>query len=158
LGVPAFDLYRELEVDPGASTETIEAAYRSLIKRHHPDRGANTLPGRAARLNVAREWLTDPTRRALYDSAYASSSSRPAAEQNAASRRARDRRGADGVLAAIAVAGLAVAVWFLTQAELSPGVVGLAVAALTLASLAVGRIAQHARDGAVERRRRRWRL
>lgn len=64
--VPKFDLYRELEVDPQATTETIEAAYRSLIRRHHPDAGSGT-GWRATRLNLAREWLTDPARRALYD-------------------------------------------------------------------------------------------
>ncbi len=67
--IPSLDLYRELEVDPGASPEAIEAAYRSLMKRHHPDRAGQDGLARAKRLNVAREWLVDPDRRARYDAA-----------------------------------------------------------------------------------------
>ncbi len=67
--IPSLDLYRELEVDPGASPEAIEAAYRSLMKRHHPDRAGPDGLARAKRLNVAREWLVDPERRARYDAA-----------------------------------------------------------------------------------------
>jgi S-DNA-T family DNA segregation ATPase FtsK/SpoIIIE len=69
--LPDFDLYRELEVHEAASVETIEAAWRSLAKRNHPD----TAPDRAAaavrmaRLNVARDWLTAPELRARYDAA-----------------------------------------------------------------------------------------
>ena len=65
--IPRQDLYRELEVDPGASTETIEAAYRSLMKRHHPDRAGPSGLARTKRLNLAREWLVDRERRARYD-------------------------------------------------------------------------------------------
>ena len=35
--IPRFDLYEELEVSRLASVEVIVAAYRSLVKRHHPD-------------------------------------------------------------------------------------------------------------------------
>ena len=35
--IPRIDLYRELEVDPSATTETIDAAWKSLLKRLHPD-------------------------------------------------------------------------------------------------------------------------
>lgn len=69
--IPNFDLYGELEVASTASTETIEAAWRSLVKRHHPDvgsgRGASASDERIRRLNVAHDWLTDPERRARYD-------------------------------------------------------------------------------------------
>ena len=66
--IPDFDLYAELEVSRRASTETIEAAWRSLMKRNHPDSTAvsGTL-ARAKRLNVAHDWLADPQRRARYD-------------------------------------------------------------------------------------------
>ena len=63
--IPPFDLYIELEVDPGATTETIEAAWRSLVRRHHPDAGSSD--ERIKRLNLARDWLTDPERRRRYD-------------------------------------------------------------------------------------------
>lgn len=65
--IPDFDLYRELEVDPSASSETIGAAYRSLAKRNHPDLGADTAAERMRRINVAHAWLIDPVRRARYD-------------------------------------------------------------------------------------------
>lgn len=65
--IPAFDLYAELEVSERATVETIQAAYRSLQLRHHPDLAGSAGAARSARLNVAREWLTDPARRAAYD-------------------------------------------------------------------------------------------
>ena len=67
--IPAIDLYRELEVDPAASTETIDAAWKSLLKRHHPDVAADPAAAheRVKRLNLAHEWLADPHRRAMYD-------------------------------------------------------------------------------------------
>src|SRR5687767_11158053 len=67
--VPSLDLYRELEVDPAATPETIEASWRSLVKRHHPD----IAPDRAAaiekikRLNLAHDWLSDRALRSTYD-------------------------------------------------------------------------------------------
>lgn len=70
--VPDFDLYAELEVAPTASAATIDAAWRSLVKLHHPD-AARTTPGseptdaRIRRLNIAHGWLTDPDRRERYD-------------------------------------------------------------------------------------------
>jgi hypothetical protein len=67
--IPSQDLYRELEVDAGASTEAIEAAYRSLMKRHHPDRAGPDGLARSKRLNLARDWLVDGERRARYDRA-----------------------------------------------------------------------------------------
>ncbi|HEX5240756.1 MAG TPA: DnaJ domain-containing protein, partial [Candidatus Limnocylindrales bacterium] len=71
--VPRFDLYGELEVPASASAETIEAAYRSLVKRYHPDvleASGSADPQadeRIKRINLAREWLSDPERRRRYD-------------------------------------------------------------------------------------------
>jgi hypothetical protein len=65
---PRFDLYRELEVDVDASLETIEAAWRSLVKRYHPDANPGLGNERIRRLNDAHDWLIDPVRRARYDS------------------------------------------------------------------------------------------
>jgi len=67
--IPGIDLYRELEVDPTASLATIDAAYRSLMKRHHPDVAGPGGSRRAQRLNLAHEWLTDPERKRRYDAA-----------------------------------------------------------------------------------------
>ena len=67
--VPALDLYRELEVDPAATPETIEAAWRSLVKRHHPDIAPDRGEAieKIKRLNLAHEWLSDRARRSTYD-------------------------------------------------------------------------------------------
>lgn len=65
--VPADDLYARLEVDADASFETIEIAWRALLKRHHPDiAGAEGLE-LAKRINVAHDWLADRELRARYD-------------------------------------------------------------------------------------------
>jgi hypothetical protein len=65
--VPREDLYARLEVAPDASFETIEIAWRSLLKRHHPDiAGAEALE-LAKRINVAHDWLRDPGLRERYD-------------------------------------------------------------------------------------------
>lgn len=65
---PDFDPYAELEVDRTASPATIEAAWKSLVKRHHPDTGATGGDSqRIKRLNLARDWLVDPALRARYD-------------------------------------------------------------------------------------------
>jgi serine/threonine protein kinase len=62
---PLPDHYATLQVHPGARAEVIEAAYRELMKVHHPDRGASG--NLARRLNEARDVLTDARRRAAYD-------------------------------------------------------------------------------------------
>jgi hypothetical protein len=86
--IPTIDLYRELEVDPSAAPETIEAAWKSLMKRHHPDVSSETgaVLGRVKRLNLAHEWLTDPPRRAMYDRSrrWPGSTPTPPAEAEAA--------------------------------------------------------------------------
>lgn len=76
--IPDFDLYAELEVSERASAETIQAAFRSLQMRNHPDRAGPGAADRSVRLNVAREWLTDDARRARYD-AHLSQGRRPPA-------------------------------------------------------------------------------
>jgi Septum formation/DnaJ domain len=65
--IPDFDLYAELEVNAAASSESIEAVWRSLMKRNHPDTGGASAAVRARRLNVAHDWLADPERRRAYD-------------------------------------------------------------------------------------------
>jgi hypothetical protein len=67
-------LYDTLEVIPTASPETIQAAYRSLISRYHPDRVAGLEPelqaaanARTKEINYAYDILGDASRRASYD-------------------------------------------------------------------------------------------
>jgi len=62
------DLYKILQVDPAAEPEVVEAAYRRLALKYHPD--VSTAPGAADRmrdLNMAYEVLGDASRRADYD-------------------------------------------------------------------------------------------
>jgi curved DNA-binding protein CbpA len=65
--VPADDLYARLEVDPAASFETIEIAWRALLKRHHPDIAGEDALELAKRINVAHDWLADRDLRTRYD-------------------------------------------------------------------------------------------
>lgn len=69
--LPAFDCYRTLGVPVTASSAEIEAAFRAAAKREHPDLRADAAEAtqRMQRLNIAREWLTDPIRRERYDAA-----------------------------------------------------------------------------------------
>jgi curved DNA-binding protein CbpA len=62
------DLYKVLNVDPGADADVIRAAYRALARRFHPDVSADpAASSRMAELNAAFELLSDPERRAVYD-------------------------------------------------------------------------------------------
>ncbi|HEY5722773.1 MAG TPA: J domain-containing protein [Allosphingosinicella sp.] len=63
-------LYDVLNVAPDAEPVVIEAAYRALMKKYHPDQAAADGEGRpssAADINRAFEILRDSTRRADYD-------------------------------------------------------------------------------------------
>lgn len=70
----ANTLYDVLEVIPTASAETIQAAYRSLINRYHPDRMALQSPhlqavaaARTKEINFAYDILSDVESRTRYD-------------------------------------------------------------------------------------------
>ncbi|MBN1413173.1 MAG: protein kinase [Spirochaetales bacterium] len=60
------NLYDLLEVSPRASREVIEAAFRVLIKKYHPDKDDETAQI-AKSLNEARDILLDDTQRELHD-------------------------------------------------------------------------------------------
>jgi curved DNA-binding protein CbpA len=72
--LPTFDLYRALGLPPDAGPGAVEAAWRTAMKRHHPDQagGDAAATERAKRLNVAHDWLADPVRRRRYDAARSS--------------------------------------------------------------------------------------
>ena len=59
------DPYRVLQVSPDAEPEVIQAAYRALARKHHPDVGGSEL--QMAMLNAAWETLRDEDERARYD-------------------------------------------------------------------------------------------
>jgi curved DNA-binding protein CbpA len=63
---PTF--YEILNVSPSAEPVVIEAAYRALMKRYHPDQGTGAVEGRSpTAINAAYAVLKDPERRARYD-------------------------------------------------------------------------------------------
>jgi len=60
--------YELLQVTSNADAETITAAYRSLIKRQHPDVSADPNANRISqKLNQAYATISDPVRRRKYD-------------------------------------------------------------------------------------------
>ena len=65
--LPFDDLYASLEIATDASPEVIELAWRSLLRRHHPDIAGPTGLEPSKRINVAHDWLSDPILRARYD-------------------------------------------------------------------------------------------
>ncbi|HEY0011249.1 MAG TPA: J domain-containing protein [Allosphingosinicella sp.] len=62
-----YSLYDVLNVSPRVSPSALEAAYRSLMKKHHPDRTGAKVCNEAAEINAAFSVLRDPERRADYD-------------------------------------------------------------------------------------------
>lgn len=65
---PQFDPYKTLQVDPEADPEVIQAAYRRLAQKWHPDLASGQeAEDRMVAINRAWETLGDPARRAEYD-------------------------------------------------------------------------------------------
>ena len=70
-----FDAYKVLQVDPEADPEVIQAAYRRLARKYHPDVAAGAeVEARMTALNRAWELVRDPLRRAAYDARRAAAS------------------------------------------------------------------------------------
>lgn len=65
-----LDPYKVLQVDPEAEDEVIEAAYKRLARKYHPDVASGPdAQERMVRINQAWEMLQDPVRRAAVDRA-----------------------------------------------------------------------------------------
>jgi curved DNA-binding protein CbpA len=64
-----IDAYKVLQVDSEAEDEVIQAAYRRLAQKYHPDvvGPGSSLAGRMTSINKAYEILRDPLRRRAYD-------------------------------------------------------------------------------------------
>jgi curved DNA-binding protein CbpA len=94
-----LDYYEILGVSSSSEQEVIDAAYRALMKKYHPDRfrgQAGEADGRAKLINEAYETLRDPGRRQTYDRAAATPpyqasepgiEERPSADQDMAGER-----------------------------------------------------------------------
>lgn len=62
------DHYAALQVDPRAESEVIDAAYRRLATKYHPDRNHSPdATDRMKLINAAYEVLSDPEKRTAYD-------------------------------------------------------------------------------------------
>ena len=61
-----FDAYRTLQIDPHAETFVVEAAYRALARRYHPDGDAPD-EARMATINHAYALVRTPAARGQYD-------------------------------------------------------------------------------------------
>jgi curved DNA-binding protein CbpA len=66
------DAYKVLQVDPEADLDVIQAAYRRLAQKYHPDRVAagpdsDAAATRMVEINAAWDELRDPGRRSDYD-------------------------------------------------------------------------------------------
>ena len=63
-----LDAYKVLQVDPQADDEVIQAAYRRLARKHHPDLSSDAeAAARMAALNAAWALIGKPAARAAYD-------------------------------------------------------------------------------------------
>jgi curved DNA-binding protein CbpA len=86
-------LYDILNVSQGAEPVVIEAAYKALMKRHHPDQAPDpAAASRAAEINEAFAVLKNPARRSEYDHwLWSRQQAHRAAELRALDRPARSR-------------------------------------------------------------------
>jgi curved DNA-binding protein CbpA len=67
-----IDPYKVLQVDPEAEDEVIQAAYRRLARKYHPDLAETAeAAARMAGINAAWELLGDPDARRAYDRTHA---------------------------------------------------------------------------------------
>jgi curved DNA-binding protein CbpA len=63
-----FDPYKVLQVDPEAEDEVVQAAYRRLARKYHPDlAGTPEAAARMASINAAWEMIGDAASRAAHD-------------------------------------------------------------------------------------------
>ena len=90
------DPYDELGVSSHASAEEIKAAYRQLVKQHHPDAGGDDQ--RMLALNAAWEVLGDAERRRSFDRTRASRTTDAPQDLSQARRAHGQAVSADGAL------------------------------------------------------------
>ncbi len=75
-----FDPYKILQVDSEAEDEVIQAAYRRLARKYHPDLAETPeAAARMAAINAAWELIGDPAARAAFDRKRGAQTARPTA-------------------------------------------------------------------------------
>jgi curved DNA-binding protein CbpA len=80
-----IDPYKVLQVDREAEDEVIQAAYRRLARKYHPDLAETTeAAARMAGINAAWELIGDPEARRAYDRSHTTSAKRSASPTVAA--------------------------------------------------------------------------
>jgi curved DNA-binding protein CbpA len=62
-----IDPYKVLQVDPEAEDEVIQAAYRRLARKYHPDVAGQDAADRMSAINAAWALIGDPAARRRYD-------------------------------------------------------------------------------------------
>ena len=92
------DPYKVLQVDPEAEDEVVQAAYRRLARKYHPDLAPDAAAAdRMQAINAAWELIGSPARRAAYDRARGSFSGTSAATPTSARAAASAAGGANSV-------------------------------------------------------------
>ncbi|HEY2887217.1 MAG TPA: DnaJ domain-containing protein [Candidatus Limnocylindrales bacterium] len=77
-----FDPYKILQVDSEAEDEVIQAAYRRLARKYHPDLAETPeAAARMAAINAAWELIGEPAARAAFDRKRGARTARPTAGQ-----------------------------------------------------------------------------
>ncbi len=72
-----YNFYEILEISPAATAPVIEAAYKALVKKYHPDLNAGISDHKIKLLNMAKEVLLDSMKRSDYDAAMNFSGHKP---------------------------------------------------------------------------------
>jgi len=76
----SIDAYKILQVDPEAEDEVIQAAYRRLARKYHPDLASSAeAADRMSAINAAWELIGEPATRAAYDRTRAAGAATPGA-------------------------------------------------------------------------------
>ena len=83
-----LDPYKILQVDPEAEDEVIQAAYRRLARKYHPDLAETAdAAARMAAINAAWEILGKPATRSAYDRERGAETVRPSSQHETTSPR-----------------------------------------------------------------------
>ncbi|CAG0942391.1 partial Chaperone protein DnaJ, partial [Anaerolineae bacterium] len=83
--MPEKNYYKILQIDPSADPEVVQAAYRRLAQKYHPDANTSSDATRwMQELNEAYEVICDPVKRAAFDRQRADRKRRRAEDQRQA--------------------------------------------------------------------------